>query len=1049
MMRRYSMPFFAVTVLGALLASSIPALAQEAPAEAAPATSEPADSAHADTEGEARAIATAYDHDVVVDSQSSPTLLIKARPDGYMEATSSQAPEQAEVKGEWKKVDTALVEKDGWFEPKVAAVGVKVSAGGTDELVKVRTETGEWVTEVWPYGTLPAPKVSKSAAVFGEVLPGVDLRVSVTKTGMREVLVVKNQAAAADPRLASLKFRIKDATLSVHPETGTLAASPLDGTPVVASTPLWWDSSGDRANAESPGDSEPKAVDVQAVSATESVLDVQSVTDGDIQYPLYVDPDWGAYLQYDWYTDRAYPNQSYLNPPENSAGYGIQSGTGYLSRAFYRFDTAFLAGKLVQNARFNVVQTWANSCASTWMQLWQYGQSGVGFTWNSDPAQWNRPIDAQPYNTGGSCSPNPAWVGFSATPAIQDAANAGAGYQTLALRAADEGNSLTRKHYRWDAQLIVTYNSRPNTPVNLAMTSPNRGCSTDSANPSFVNASAGVTLKVNVTDPDAGQNTAANFYVKKLSDGSVKAYSSTFQQQGADLTRAIPAADLAQNERYAWQARGSDNIQDSAAFSAWCYFTTDATKPALPTITIDPTGARVGSALSATITPPANDNIAGYQVWWTKGAKTDTSPAAPVTNYTTSVPSCAAGAGGAVRVVCASANGTATIDVAPIDRLSTLWIAAYDKAGNVSFNTATSSAAAGVEVTADAADMSAGHVWNADSAGATAFTDRVGTSNITIGGNAGWDTAAAEDPPLRFQGMTMLNRYIKPGVNHKTETDSGLVPGYNLEYKMGLIARYGAGSPQPANTWTLYACNYGSGNMLSRSANCEGTNVASRPLGYSWISAADVPSGYPSIEIFRCRTGVDYFISTNTTCEGQVNEGSRGFIIVPNPALTTSPDGIVDTTKSFTVSARVKPTGNTAAQTYVSASGAANSGFYLQAADGVWRFCVRAQGPTVTTGCVDGPTIDYSAGFVTVSGVWDAVNRQVRIGVVSVGVQTFTSSTYTPPADDKKATGAIVLGSAVSAGLASDYFDGRIADVSFYQTALPDSALIAYPVPQP
>ncbi len=1011
-----------------------------------------ADSTHAASEGLARQISIAHGHDVVVDSQSSPNLLVKVRADGYMEAVSSQLPEQAQVDGAWKKVDTTLERRGAWFEPKVAAVGVKISVGGTNELVKVQAESGDWVTELWPYGNLPTAKVSKNAALFADVLPGVDLRVTATKAGMREVLIVRNEEAAKDDRLASLKFKIRDATLSVHPESKTLLAKTSDGDPVVASTPLWWDSSSDSADEESPGAGELKALDVQAVSATESVLDVGTVVGGDVKYPLYVDPDWGAYLQYDWYTDRAYPNQSYLNPPENSAGYGVQNGTGFLSRAFYRFDTSFLAGKLVQNARFNVVQTWANSCASTWMQLWQYGQSGVGFTWNSDPAQWNRAIDAQAYNVGGSCQPNPAWVGFSATPAIQDAANAGAPYQTLALRAADEGNSLTRKHYRWDAQLIVTYNSRPNTPVNLAMTSPVRGCSTDSNNPVYVNYSAGVTLKANVTDPDAGQNTAANFYVKRLSDGQVRAYSSSFQAQGADLVKAVPASEFSDNTKYAWQARGSDNIQDSAAFSAWCYFTTDATKPPLAGVSVDTAGAQVGSPLTVTLTPPPGEAIAGYQVWWTRGAKPATSPAAAAMSTNAPLPTCSSGQGGAVRMVCANADGTATIQAAPIDTTSTLWVAGYDRAGNVSFDSATSSAAAGVEVTASPADMSNGHVWTVDTANPipTVLKDESGSVDIALGGNGGTDPAIVnEDLPVRFQGMTMLNRYIKPGVNHKTETDATLVPGYIVEMSLGFLARYGAGSPQPANTNMLYACNYGAGNMLSSSATCEGTGVTGRALGYSWKTAADVPAGYPSVQIFRCRYGTDYFVSTTTNCEGWANEGTRGFLIQPQYPSTTSANGVVDTTKSFTVSARVKPTGNTEAQTFVSASGTQNSGFYLQTSSGVWRFCLRSQGPTLMTGCVDGPSVVYSSDFVTVSGVWDAVNRQLRIAVQTQTALTVNSAIYAPPSDDVTASGAIVLGTGTTAGSRTHFYDGYIADVSIYQAALPDSVLGSYPVPRP
>ncbi|MET3564812.1 hypothetical protein ABIC47_000283 [Leifsonia sp. 563] len=1056
----YRMPAFLLAA-GLCVAFGAGSLAAPQPAQAmdsAPAAEAPADSQQVESEAEAREVAATHNHEVVVADQSSPNVLVKARPDGYMEAVSSQVPEQAEVGGVWTAVDTTLVEKESGYEPKVAAVPVRIGKGGSPLIVSVKSESGDWVSESWPYGDLPVPTVSKSVAVFANVLPDVDLRVTATKAGMREVLVVKTADAAADPRLDEVRLTIKGARLVMATETDTMQAHTGSGDPVVAATPLWWDSSHESASAESPGAVEPKAVEA-TVDGSQSVLDVGAVTDGDVTYPLYVDPDWSAYLQYDWYTDRAYPNQAYLNPPENSVGYGIQNGVGYLSRAFYRFDTSFLAGKSVSSAHFDVVQNWANSCASTWTQLWQYGGSAVGFTWNTDPGLWVRAIDAQAYNNGGPCSPNPAWVGFSATPTAQDAATYSAPFIVLALRTADEGNSLSRKHFRWDAKLTVTYNSRPNQPANPAMTAPSRGCSTDPNNPSYVYGKAKITMKVNVTDPDTDQLTAANFFLKRISTGAVKTTPTSFQAQGANLTYTIDPASatlsavekLVDGEKYAWSARGSDNIQDSATDSPWCYFVVDSSAPALPTVSIDTSGgARIGSPLTATITPAPGEQIAGYQLWWTDTAKTSSSPAAPVTSYTTELPGCGAGVVGTVRVICASASGGATVTVAPIANPSTLWVAAYDKAGNVSFDAATNSSAAGAQVDATLPlDLSGGHLWKADTDPPVGLSDVIGTAAVTMGSFNGWGTDAGEnDPQLTSVGLTALNRYVKAGVGHATEVDGGQVPGYTLEFPVGHVARYGAGSKQPVNSQVLYACKYGVGNMLSTSATCEGTGLTGRPLGYDWKTAADVPSGYQAREIFRCRIGTDYFVSVVPACEGGAAvEGSRGFVAVYVP--TTTAAGVVDTTKSFTVSARVKANGGSEAQTIVSASGATNAGFYLQNSGGYWQFCVRSQGATLMTACAKGAAIPATPRFVTVSGVWDAINKQVMLVVHDEDLTEATTTSYTPPADDKAATGAVMFGAAGSGSTPLQILDGQIADVSLYPVALPRTALSQVPVPAP
>ncbi|MGO4301974.1 LamG-like jellyroll fold domain-containing protein [Leifsonia sp. RAF41] len=1015
-----------------------------------------ADSEHAASESEARAIAVAHDHDVVVDDQSTPTLLVRAKPGGQMEAVSSQLPEQARIGGSWKPVDSVLVEHDQWWEPKVAVVPVRIGKGGTSDIVSVQAESGDWITETWPYGTLPKPTIRKDAAVFPAVLPDVDLRVQATKAGMREVLIVKTAAAASDSRVAELRLGLRGAEIRLKAETGTLEAHTTSGDPVVAATPLWWDSSESEADEEGAGGGEPRAVETR-VDGAETVMSVGAVAEGDPTYPLYIDPDWSAYLQYDWFTDRAYPNQSYLNPPENSVGYGIQNGIAYMSRAFYRFETGFLAGKIVSNARFNVVQNWANSCASTWTQLWQYGPSAVGFTWNSDPAQWVRAIDAQSYNTGGPCSPNPAWVGFNATPTAQDAAIYSAPYVTLALRTADEGNALSRKHFRWDAQLVVTYNSRPNVPTGASMISPNRGCSTDPNNPSYVYGKQPIALQVAASDPDPG-NVAANFYLTNTTTGIEQLLSTTaLQAQGAALQHTIPASTLPDGQKYAWSALASDYMNVSGR-TAPCYFVVDSTKPGLPTAAVlsaadlvdgDPSNiqvdSRVGEAISVRVTPPAGDAIGGYMVWWTAGARTEASPSPSSTDYTTALPICGA-QGAAERVECADATGRLDIEVAPIAPLATLWVSAYDRAGNVSFDAATRSAATGLSVRSGKADLLAGHAWLPVEP-SDVIDDSVNSVGLTVGSISGWGEDEGEDPQLKTDALVSLNRFLKPGISHWTDSGAAGTPaGHVLEWTIGQLARVASGSPAPKDTAALYSCLHGPGNMLSLSQNCEGTGAAARLLGYVWTTRSAAPSGYDVREIFRCRVGTDYFVSTLSTCEGQIFEGSRGFVLVHSPTKTT--ESVVDTTKSFTVSARVKPATIQGIQTVAATTSSQDSGFYLQANGDAWRFCMRSQGTTKVTPCVNGARVD-TVNYATITGTWDAVNKRLSIAVFSGEKLDVSSSQISLPADNVSSTGVLTVGSATSQGYPSDFFGGSIADVSIYPGLIPDAALRRLPVPLP
>ncbi|GAB3582779.1 hypothetical protein GCM10027406_25970 [Leifsonia lichenia] len=978
-----------------------------------------------------------------------------------MEATSSQVPEQAKVRGSWKKVDTSLVEQDGWLVPSVAAVPIRISLGGSNDIMQVKTEDGGWITESWAYGTLPAPIVKKNSATFPEVLPGVDLRVRATKAGAREVLIVKNAEAARDERVANFRLRISGATLSQDPETEVLTAGTGDGVPLMASTPLWWDSSGEKSDADGPGGGEAKAVSVTA-TATESTLDVEAIADDVVAYPLFVDPDWSAYLQYDWFTDRAFPNQSYLNPPENSVGYGIENGVHYLSRAFYRFDTAFLAGKQVSDARFNVYQTWSNSCDTTLVQLWQYGPSNPGFTWNSDPAQWVRAIDAQGNVRGSSCAA-PGMVGFSATPTASDAAVYEAPYITLALRSANEGSPLTRKHYRWDAKLTVTYNSAPNVPTNLAMSSPARPCVSDAANPAFLNnAVQAVTLTAKATDPDPGA-VAVDFFLKNITTGvETKVSTTPLQAQGSLLTHVIPKGSLVNGNTYAWSTRSSDYAATSAR-SASCYFTADATSPGVPGVVVTSAsspaegrpgtvdlGTRIGQKMTVRVTTAPLDKVAGFQVWWQAGDKTATSAPPPVTEYWSLLPTCdTMVAAKAARIVCADSTGSATFDLAAFDTNATLWVAAYDRAGNVS-KVGNEYGAGGIGTRAASADLSAGHIWQASTSGQKSIDDELnGTPSLNVGSLAKWGTDEDDNPSMVFDGLVTLGRYIWPGHDHRAIASGVSVPsGYRLEQTMGQLGRIEPGKPQPANTNIVYLCEVAPGNRTSLSAACDGKGVTGVAIGYSWKTAAAVPTGvgYKGVQVYRCVQNGDYFDTRQADCEGNTSVGSLGFLI--DNAVTATTAAPLDTTSSFSVSVRAIPsTFVDDRQTLVSQESASFSPFLLQIAWGKWRFCVQSQGPSAAAGCVTGPSVQPGKA-ATITGTWDALNRVVRIKVVADGVSDSQYAAFAPPKDNSTSTGRLLVGSAISSGSSSDGYKGQVVAVGIYPGVLSSTQLAMTPLPR-
>jgi hypothetical protein len=749
-------------VTAGLVAATVPASA-DVPAASADGV---VDASHVADEGTALVTAVAYGHKVTVDSESSPTLLVQALPDGTMQTESDVVPARAKVGGVWTSIDTALqTRSDGWLEPKVAAAGVRFGPGGTDDIAQIQSESGQWFAEQWPYGSLPAPTIDGAHATYPEVFPGVDLRLTATDAGMSEVLVVKTAQAAQDPELANVTLAVQGATVQPATKARALQAlTSVSADPVASATPLWWDSRSALSNADTPGSDEPQAVPTTSTTSSVS-LNVQAVTASAAAptYPLYIDPDWSSYLQADWYTDRAYPNQSYLDPPSDSVGYGISGGVGYLSHAFFQFQTDFLAGKHVLNARFNIHQTYANSCDTTLVQLWEYGGStSPGFTWNTEPNQWWGADDQQGNANGGPCAPNPAWVGFSAVhAAAAAAANHYANIQ-LGMRVADESNSLTRKHYDWNAQLIVTYNTPPVNPASPVFTVPSRGCSTDATKPVYVNNGPTQPLTMQVTQADAdGGNINDAFYVYAASGSTaIHTYASGSLAQGA-VTEQIPAGTLSPGA-YKWNARAGDYTDLSAGYSPYCYFTVINTGPPVPTITLPALAVgqsyTVGKPITVTIGASPSDHVAMFAVWWATGT-TVTLP----TTYAPggAVPSCStATAQPTVQFLCPSdpTNPVVTVSLAPPDTQATLEAASFDLAGNP---TTTTPHAASQLVTAGSdtsgVSDSAGHRWAMDGLdivnGTPSIVPDANTTasgvNLTVGATPSW-ASGSDGPSLSF-----------------------------------------------------------------------------------------------------------------------------------------------------------------------------------------------------------------------------------------------------------------------------------------------------------
>ncbi|MFD4601755.1 DNRLRE domain-containing protein [Streptomyces sp. NPDC058464] len=208
-----------------------------------------------------------------------------ADPDGSLHRRIHASPIRARVNGTWKPIDATLARTDEGWSPKATNTHMVFSAGShgtrserssrsrmsraqlasatSDDatggaLVTLSTEGHDMVL-TWP-GEIPEPIVDGPRALYPEIIPGVDLVLSADDGGFAQLLVVKNRAAADDPRLARLSYGLSspDLSFALDPGSRILHARDETGKDVAISpTPLMWDSAGHSATTDGTADSGP------------------------------------------------------------------------------------------------------------------------------------------------------------------------------------------------------------------------------------------------------------------------------------------------------------------------------------------------------------------------------------------------------------------------------------------------------------------------------------------------------------------------------------------------------------------------------------------------------------------------------------------------------------------------------------------------------------------------------------------------------------------------------------------------------------------------
>ncbi|MFE9256297.1 LamG domain-containing protein [Streptomyces sp. NPDC006879] len=533
-------------VLGAALTAGLTPIGPVAGAAARQTAQGSADASSVSIEARREAAKTGRPVELLEARDAYSTTVVN--PDGTFTLTQSTTPQRVRADdGSWHPIDTTLERRaDGTIGPKAAVVDLSFSSGGPDGPLLRLAEQGGALELDWS-DALPGPRLDGDTATYPELFEGVDLKLTATAEGYRQVLVVKSARAAANPRLQQIRFGVRTDGLDLVPgAAGGLRALDADGRPVFRGPAgLMWDSAGsptagprastplpanklaqvprqNRSASQTQGDADRAgaphtefarptkgdSTEILPVRVEPGALSVRPVSDllhgPETVYPVYIDPTLGVgasertVLSSDGDKFYAFDDDLGVGRCGNADGY--YCGSGYVNRMYFEFGAGRLANKQVLDATFRAYETWSFNCTPHWVDLVRTDNISEGTRWPG-PAHRDHLGDRYVSNGRGSaCSPEQpdSWVEFNDNPAepdenLTDAARALADGRfsrlTLMLRAKDEGDTRAWKRFKPNAELQVQYVTKPGVPTNVGVI-PGEGetayCSTSASNPTVV-----------------------------------------------------------------------------------------------------------------------------------------------------------------------------------------------------------------------------------------------------------------------------------------------------------------------------------------------------------------------------------------------------------------------------------------------------------------------------------------------------------------------------------------------------------------------------------
>uniref|UniRef100_UPI003F58E1B6 LamG domain-containing protein n=1 Tax=Streptomyces griseoaurantiacus TaxID=68213 RepID=UPI003F58E1B6 len=568
-----------------------------------------------------------------------------ANPDGSFTLTQVTTPVRVkQVDGAWGEVDPVLERRsDGRVAPKGAVVDVSFSGGGPGAGMIRLGAGGRSVALGWA-GDLPAPSLSGPTATYANVFDGVDLQLTATAEGYREVLVVKTAEAAQMSQLEQVSLHASGDGLAVVPGAGGgLRAVDEDGNAVFRGPAgQMWDSAGgarsgpqaqllrgdatvstDAGDGDSaqPGEGDNSAVlPVHVDDSTVAVHpDLHLLRGNDTVYPVYIDPSFGLGVsertKISSDGDKFWMFNGDKGVGKCGTADGYQCGSGYVDRMYFEFAPTKLAGKYVLDATFRARETWSFNCDPHWVDLERTNNISEGTRWPG-PEQLDQMGDRYvAAGRGDLCSPDQpdAWIEFNDNPdepdenlknTVRSFADGKISRLTLMLRAKDESDPRAWKRFDDKAELQVIFAYKPGVPSKVGVI-PGDGTTAycnKSSDPLIVTrkdpmVQAGVQTLVESHKGDEEGSLQAEFVMERGDDAAWHQVWSGYRPDSGwdpdgtlEKMRTTDRADMGlyryrTRTQSHWSYKGKSGDLWSG-YSSWCYLKIDSTAPKAPRITI-------------------------------------------------------------------------------------------------------------------------------------------------------------------------------------------------------------------------------------------------------------------------------------------------------------------------------------------------------------------------------------------------------------------------------------------------------------------------------